>query len=252
MNETEWKAFLTEYSRELLANEKVRKRLRPEVVESGWLGYTPASEEEIVAAETRLGVRFPPSYRAFLRVTDGWRYMNSFVHRVWPTPGIAWFRQRNQEWIDAYVEPAKGDPRLPDERYLVYGKDQDSSAFRPEYLQTALEISDTGDEAILLLNPEIVTPEGEWEAWFFANWLPGAIRCRSFAELMQQERQDSLELQAGKKQKAGALPRRAAPSGNPVRGNAPLPWWRAMARSAARILVGVRRGTKSRKTVRSG
>ena len=246
MNETEWKAFLTEYSGELLANEKVRKRLRPEVVESGWLGYTPATEEEIVAAETRLGVRFPPSYRAFLRVTDGWRHMSTFVHRIWPTPGIAWFRQRNQEWIDAYVEPAKDDPRLPDDKYLVYGKAQDTVWFRPEYLQTALEISDTGDDSILLLNPEIVTPEGEWEAWFFANWLPGATRYRSFAELMQQERLGFLELQAGKSQKAGGQSRGTAPSGSPVRGNAPLPWWRALARGAARVLVGIQGGPRSK------
>lgn len=244
MNETEWKSFLTEYSRELLTNEKIRNRLRPEVVESGWLGYKPATEEEIVAAEARLGVRFPPSDRAFLHVTDGWRYMNTFVHRMWPTPGIAWFRQRNQEWIDAYVEPAKDDPRLPDDKYLVYGKAQDVSAIRPEYLPKALEISDTGDEAIILLNPEIVTPEGEWEAWFFANWLPGASRYRSFAELMQQERLDFLELQAGKAKKAAAPPSATAPARNPVRGNAPLPWWRALARSTARLLVRVQHGSK--------
>ena len=35
-----------------------------------------------------------------------------------------------------------------------------------------------------LLNPMVVTPEGEWEAWMFAHWLPGARRYRSFWELM--------------------------------------------------------------------
>jgi hypothetical protein len=40
----------------------------------------------------------------------------------------------------------------------------------------------------VLLNPEIVTPEGEWETWFFANWLPGATRYRSFAEWLADER----------------------------------------------------------------
>ena len=34
-----------------------------------------------------------------------------------------------------------------------------------------------------------VTHDGEWEAWFFANWLPGATRFRSFAELMEAEYQ---------------------------------------------------------------
>ena len=188
MSETEWKAFLTEYSRELLADDKVRKRLPPEVIETGWLGYAPASEAEIMEAEVRLGIRFSPSYRAFLGVSNGWRSVNTFIYDLWPSTGITWFRERNQEWIDAYVEASRDGPRLSDEEYLVYGEAQDPSGFRREYLQSALEISDTGDAAILLLNPEIVTPEGEWEAWFFGNWLPGAWRYRSFEELMRQER----------------------------------------------------------------
>jgi hypothetical protein len=41
------------------------------------------------------------------------------------------------------------------------------------------------DAAILLLNPKIVTDEGEWEAWYLDSKLPGAFRFRSFQELMQ-------------------------------------------------------------------
>ncbi len=51
-----------------------------------------------------------------------------------------------------------------------------------------LEISDVGDSAIYLLNPQIVTADGEWQAWFFSNWNPGAVRHRSFQELMVAER----------------------------------------------------------------
>jgi cell wall assembly regulator SMI1 len=35
--------------------------------------FPPASEKEIAAAEKRLGVQFPPSYRAFLRLHNGWK-----------------------------------------------------------------------------------------------------------------------------------------------------------------------------------
>ena len=69
----------------------------------------------------------------------------------------------------------------------MYGETQDSVRFRVEYLESALEISDIGDSAIFLLNPKVLTPDGEWEAWFFGNWLPGANRYRSFAELMEDE-----------------------------------------------------------------
>ena len=71
----------------------------------------------------------------------------------------------------------------------MYGETQDSVRFRVEYLESALEVSDIGDSAIFLLNPKVVTPDGEWEAWFFGNWLPGASRYRSFAELMEAEYQ---------------------------------------------------------------
>jgi len=50
-----------------------------------------------------------------------------------------------------------------------------------------LTISEPGDSAIFLLNPEVVDANGEWEAWFFANWYPGAARYRSFWDLMQEE-----------------------------------------------------------------
>src|SRR5690242_4018169 len=101
---------------------------------------------------------------------------------------IAWFRVRNQQWIDAYVEPAAdAGPPISEAEHLVYGDDQNTVRFRVEYLQDCLEVSAEGDSAILLLNPRVVTPEGEWEAWFFGNWLPGARRYRSFRELMQAE-----------------------------------------------------------------
>jgi hypothetical protein len=39
-----------------------------------------------------------------------------------------------------------------------------------------------------------VAKDGEWEAWFFANWLPGATRYRSFQGMMEPEYQNFLAL----------------------------------------------------------
>jgi hypothetical protein len=64
---------------------------------------------------------------------------------------------------------------------------------RNEYLKTALAISEEGDAAICLLNPKIVTNEGEWEAWEFANWYPGARRFRSFREMMEARYREFME-----------------------------------------------------------
>lgn len=85
----------------------------------------------------------------------------------------------------------------------MYGEEQDCVTLRTKYLKTALAISEGIDAAIYLFNPQIVTEAGEWEAWFFSNELPGAIRYQSFPEMMQAERtqvldnlQDTLEFRA--------------------------------------------------------
>jgi hypothetical protein len=115
---------------------------------------------------------------------------------------VEWFRVRHQNWIDAFLEKSgyfagelsRADrPAISDEEYLIYGEAQDCSKLRCEYLSEALEISKRGEGAIYLLNPQVVTLDGEWEAWFFGDWLPGADRYRSFQEMMQAEYKNFLE-----------------------------------------------------------
>lgn len=196
MDRAQWEPLLRQWSREVLASDEYAGLLPPEVVASGWLGYPGATEEEIQQAETRLGTQLPPSYREFLKVSNGWRITSPFIDQVWSTDEIAWFSERNQYWIDAYRNAEGVATSVPDSQYFVYGAGQDPVLFRVEYLQTALEISDVGDSAIYLLNPKVVTPDGEWEAWFFANWLPGAQRYRSFWDMMQAEHAAFLRLES--------------------------------------------------------
>jgi hypothetical protein len=75
-------------------------------------------------------------------------------------------------------------------QYFVYGPEQDTINLRCEYLEHTLEISTRGDSSVYLLNPKIVGADGEWEAWFFANWAAGAYRYKSFAEMMLAHYQD--------------------------------------------------------------
>jgi len=195
VNESDWWAFLKGYSRELLSDERVTNDASARIA-TEWMGFDGASEAEISALESQLGKRLPPSYRSFLSVSDGWRHPGPYIYDLWPVEQVAWFAERNQEWINAYVEPHAQLPYLSDEEYLVYGEKQDSVMFRAKYLQAALQISDEGDSAVYLLNPQVVTQEGEWEAWFFANWLPGAERYRSFHEMMYAERESLCRLKA--------------------------------------------------------
>jgi cell wall assembly regulator SMI1 len=158
------------------------------MVEAGWLGEPGATEEMIDATERRLGVPLPPSYRQFLAESNGFRQLSPFIWKLFGTAQVDWFRQRNTEWIEAYQI---ADDISPEEhRHATL----DSGLWRAAYLWSCLQISEEGDSAVVLLNPEVVTPEGEWEAWFFANWVPGVERYRSFREYMEHELKSAQDL----------------------------------------------------------
>jgi hypothetical protein len=151
MTEAEWKEFLRDYNRELLAYEEVLEQLSKEEIRSGWLGFPGASDSDIVETETRLRTRLPASYRAFLRVSNGWRFPSCSIYKLLPTTEVAWFLDRNQDWIDAYVEPSKGIS-VGDEEYFVYGPKQNCCAFR--FFFALARVFDLEDEAVeLYRNP---------------------------------------------------------------------------------------------------
>ncbi|MBI4492581.1 MAG: SMI1/KNR4 family protein [Chloroflexi bacterium] len=191
-----WEDLLGQWSRDALRCPTIAKDLPPEVSNSGWLGYPPATDEEIAAAEARLGTRLPASYQAFLKVTNGWRRTGLFVPRFLSTYEIDWFRTHNQDMIDAWLRGARsqGGPfSVPDEQYFVYGHGQDPARIRCEYLPETLQLSEVWDTEVYLLNPQVMTRDEEWEAWFLAHWLLGAIRYRSFWEMMLGEHKRFLE-----------------------------------------------------------
>jgi hypothetical protein len=190
-----WPELMRPWNAELLADPQIRELLEPDVIDSGWLGFAGASEAELQAAEARLGLQFPPSYRQFLAFSNGWHVITPFIERLWSAAEVDRYATRHQDLIDAWRLGARQypTPRVPDERYFTYGAQQDPVDMRAEYLDTVIEISDVAD-GVLLLNPAVVAADDEWEAWFFASWLPGATRYPSFWELMQGERQRFLNL----------------------------------------------------------
>lgn len=212
-----WSDFLQRWSQEI--QESAQKQSGPcceDPEKEKWLGYPGATEEQIIQVETRLKTSLPPSYRDFLKVSNGWRQMTPFIYRVWSVEEIDWFYSRHQTWIETFVarqlksqhdssrngasangvsaNGAYRNPPISDSDYFLYGAAQDCSKIRYEYLQTALEISDKGDSSIYLLNPQVKTSDGEWEAWFFGDWLPGADRYPSFRDMMEAEYANFLEM----------------------------------------------------------
>ncbi|WP_053174836.1 SMI1/KNR4 family protein [Nonomuraea sp. SBT364] len=143
--------------------------------------HPPASEAAVGRLEERLGMSLPPSYRSFLLFADGWG-VDEYSLR--PVAEVGRLRDL-EPWI---VECWSADAgwSVPDDLYFVYGKEQDCVHLRVEYLPATLLIGHW-DDGVFLLNPEVMTPDGEWEAWYLAPWLAGADRHRSFWELMKSQ-----------------------------------------------------------------
>jgi hypothetical protein len=183
-----WETLLKTWNDTLFANKDKLRVLPDNLLKAGWLGNPGATQAQIDELEKRLKVKLPTSYVNFLKVTNGWNWhLDHFIYKLWSTEDIDWFSTRNQGWIEVWTAPQlfMEDRAIPDEEYFDYSDDQQPYTLRVEYLKTALEISEEGDGAILLLNPQIKANEGEWEAWYFANWNAGADRYRSFWEMMQ-------------------------------------------------------------------
>lgn len=176
----DWKKHLEEYG-----EEEDEAKAAP-YLQKGWVGEKPASEEAIAELERRIGILLPDSYRFFLAATNGWAYLGGeydFPGPIRNVNQVCWFRDEDQDWIDAYQDPSLSE--LSKKDHLCYGSKQDTVYFRSSYLDDCLKISDTSEGGVILLNPSVQTKDCEWEAWHFANHFPGAARYKTFLELLE-------------------------------------------------------------------
>ncbi|WP_030223444.1 SMI1/KNR4 family protein [Streptomyces bikiniensis] len=190
-----WRDLLQRWSDEWLdpvLHEQERAEPFPAAVRRArWLGSTGATGEELDALEKRLGVSLPPSYRQFLLISNGWLNTTPDIHHILPAHEVGWTRDLDPELVTDWTEGYQGAERVGDEEYFLYGEAQSPTTLRPEYLPHTLKISHTPNATdVYLLNPCVLTPDGEWEAWYLAHWLPGAVRYPSFWDLMNGEYED--------------------------------------------------------------
>ena len=183
MNAVDWQKFLEEWSRAILASPYVETFNLPiDAVASKWLGFEGATEAQIAAAEVRLGVGLPPSYRGFLKVSNGWRHTGTYIQRILPVEDIYWLRDTTDESLLDHAE--------------LYIQQMSAVPFNPEYDQvnyahfkdTLVIAEPTEEQELFLLNPQAKSTEGEWQAWTFAHWIPGVEAYDSFQALLETER----------------------------------------------------------------
>jgi hypothetical protein len=162
-----WHELLARISAEIVESGSFADELSVDAVARRWLGFPAASVKDLAAAEERLGVALPPGYRAFLSTSNGFGPVSFFIRRLRPVAEVVWLYDEDPELIAAWCEGT--------------GESADESA-----LSKALAVSDEYDGARVLLNPTVVDEEGEWEAWFFAHWVPGGEPHRSFRALLEE------------------------------------------------------------------
>ncbi|MEU5089822.1 SMI1/KNR4 family protein [Streptomyces sp. NPDC021356] len=177
---TAWRPFLEQWSAEWIAGHDPEKDapLAPEVVRDTWLGFAPASETEVAAAEARLGRRLPPSLRQFLQVTNGWRDAGNFIYRLAGTAELEWLRDTDDRtWIEVWEDLAEDED----------GEDA-FGVQEAKILARSLRLSLEGDAAVMLLDPDDVDEDGEWAAYWLASWSgEGPERYGSFYDLMRRQ-----------------------------------------------------------------
>ena len=154
-----------------------------EVPQDSWLGNEAATQAEIESSEQRLNVNLPHSLRQFYFTSNGWNWCGPdylFPQSIFSLSRLVWLRDVRPELIEAYYDPGL----VSEADHLVYGKEQDVVLFRSEYLEHCLLIGEESEGGCYLLCPKVMH-DGEWEAWHFANYHPGALRFRSFTDLIE-------------------------------------------------------------------
>ncbi|QPQ54278.1 SMI1/KNR4 family protein [Allosphingosinicella flava] len=168
VTEPQWRSLLQRMSDAAIADEDIRERLSLTQIKKRWLGEEPAPESAIAEAESRLGLRFPPSLRAFYKVSNGWRSPAWSISSILPVEEIVPFKQEHVEEIAVWSE----------------GGDRHSRQIATTIQLSPYYKSTEEDDAVLLLNPLAMSSDDEMEVWFHASWVPGAAFYRSFWHLM--------------------------------------------------------------------
>lgn len=154
-----------------------------EVIANHGLFSPSATQKQVADSEKRLGLTFPPSYKEFLLMSNGWLLKDEYLLSV---DQIDWYsKSKWSEWFADWEELLP--ETLTDNDSVKYGVQQHPVEHKREgYIWESLLISDAISDVrgLLFLNRIVVFEDGEWEAWFGIG--EERVRYRSFKSMLEQ------------------------------------------------------------------
>jgi len=155
-----WTELLRRWSGEAIAHaDAVGLEVTPQMRASGWIGAPPASVADIATVQARLERSLPPSYRAFLAITDGWPVLSFDFGRVRPVVELDWV---------ANASPGLYEVVCADHGY-EWPPDSDDG---PPLMNRALLLGTGTDD--FLYDTGRIDADGEWATTCWTSWYPGA------------------------------------------------------------------------------
>src|ERR1700728_3429640 len=124
----DWMPLLSRLNSILLLSDDWKQHVGQDALSTGWCGAPPASEDEILKAEKRLGVQLPPSYRSFLLISNGWRPFDYFVECLLPVQEIEPYGVAKPEDLKL-IQTYYREDDISDEIYLDYDTPKHNEAF---------------------------------------------------------------------------------------------------------------------------
>ena len=121
------------------------------LVQGNWLGYEPATDEQIVDVEKRLGLILPDDYKTFLKLCNGFHAPNGVEPSFLSTDKIDYLEKLDPDLTRIWTETGN----------METGNE----------LRRSILVAGLYEEQYFLLIP----PGNKlgWRYWKFASWIPG-------------------------------------------------------------------------------
>jgi cell wall assembly regulator SMI1 len=122
------------------------------LVQQEWLGYKPATDDQIADAENRLALSLPEDYKEFLKLCNGFHAPNDVEPTFLSTDKIDYLERLDPDLTKIWTETGN----------IEIGAE----------LRRSIMVAGLSEEQYFLLLP----PKGNnirWRYWKFASWIPG-------------------------------------------------------------------------------